>query len=586
MKYTGSDIQTLTEIESIQLNPGQYVGDTSTPTSIVEEILDNALDEAEAGFAKTVLLRLDLRNKIYSVTDDGRGIPTSKIGLVVSKLYSGAKFKGRKTAYKLSLGLHGVGLVAVNALSSKMFIEVYRNNKRCRLYYEEAKLVESKEEKFSGKPPYSTRIDFIPSKKYFENLEPDLKFLRKRLEVAAAHFDNKCKFLLTMNDSTSIIKCTSDDLFVSLLDKDYTHTPTLRFESKFGIETVKAMFCYCLNGAQSPKHESTVNLLPVEGGVHISLFNDIIRETFGRSHKKYDFLPSDSQFGLRCYLSLFLENPAFSGQTKDKLTNRKSYLEKLFSKLNTQIQTYFKNNVEEYDLIVSHFSEHRKKLNAKRASVKQQKGRLLTKFSKLRDCISRQGSELFIVEGQSAEGSLVQCRDPNIHAILPLKGKIPSVVSKKDITLNKEISEIISAIGTGIEPHFNLSKLRYEKVIILTDYDEDGKHITCLLLALIAFLMPKLIESGKVYICETPLYAINTNKKFEPLWTKEELEEARKNKETITRYKGLGEFNPNQLKIFALGANRKLTKVNPPKKIDDIFSLFSNVSEKRKLLER
>jgi len=211
--------------------------------------------------------------------------------------------------------------------------------------------------------------------------------------------------------------------------------------------------------------------------------------------------------------------------------------------------------------------------------------RASTKFTKLRDCTTSQG-ELFIVEGDSAGGSFIQCRDPRKHAIFPLKGKIPSVANVKDILKNKEINELIQSLGTGVGPHFDVNKLKYEKVICAADADADGYHIASLLTLVLAVLVPDVIKNGHYYIATTPLYAVTKGKSFVPLWTKEELAKARTKNEPISRFKGLGELSPHQLKVSVIDERtRRLAKVEFSKNMNKMLKLFSDVAEKRKLLE-
>jgi len=582
VSYTDKDIQVLSEIEHIQTNPGMYVGDTSDPTSLVEEILDNALDEAEAGYATIILLDIDSANFTYSIYDNGRGIPLTQIDTVCSKLFSGAKFKGKKTAYKISLGMHGVGLVAVNALSKKFIVEVFRDGKRCYYEYVFSKLLQKIEEPYTGKIPYSTRVTFIPSEKYFSSLVPNTDFIKDRLELAAAHFPG-VNFLYNVNSKLSSITCTKEEIFKRDLDANDEFSSIISISHKSGSESIFVLLCYNLTGSQTPKIKSNVNLLPVEGGTHILMFQDVLKNVLGKNSKKFNFLAGDIFFGLRAHLHLLLENPSFSGQTKDRLINQKQELEHLFSPLQRQLEAFFSKNPDQLDILLQHFADYRAKLNSKKVIGDVGNKRYLTKFTRLRDCSHRDG-ELFIVEGQSAAGSLLQCRDPKIHAVMPLKGKIPSVVTKKDLLSNNEISEIIQAVGTGIVPNMDISKLRYDKVIILSDYDEDGKHICCLLLAMFSVLMPEIIKSGKLYICVTPLYAINEKKTFIPLWDVNQLSQARAANRTITRFKGLGEFSPHQLKKVALEPGRKLIPVSFPSNLDDILKLFSSVEKKKELL--
>jgi DNA gyrase subunit B len=283
---------------------------------------------------------------------------------------------------------------------------------------------------------------------------------------------------------------------------------------------------------------------------------------------------------------LSLVEPKFSGQTKDKLTNRKAYFDKFIPQFKSQLEEVAKYNEDTIKLYLERFQDYRRKLDAKKLTrTGSISNRASTKFTKLRDCSSRLG-ELFIVEGDSAGGSIIQSRDPRKHAVLPLKGKsIPNVTTKKTILENKEVTELIKAIGTGVGPHFDLSKLRYSKIVCATDADFDGAHIACLVTMAMAILLPDIVKAGKFFIASTPLFAINEKKLFKPLWNEKELEKARAAGKTIQRYKGLGEMNPNELKISLLDeATRNLMPITYSKNIDSLIKLFSSAEEKRKLV--
>jgi DNA gyrase subunit B len=283
---------------------------------------------------------------------------------------------------------------------------------------------------------------------------------------------------------------------------------------------------------------------------------------------------------------LSLIEPKFSAQTKDKLINVKTYFDRFTSTFKSQLEQHFNEQEDYFKALMETFQEYRAKLDSKKIKTNgTSTRRAATKFTKLRDCTTR-GGELYIVEGESAGGSIIQSRDPRIHAILPLKGKsIPNVTTKKSVLENKEVGELIRAIGTGIGPEFNLSNIRYQKIICATDADPDGSHIACLVTMVIAILLPDIIKSGHYFVAQTPLFAINEGRNFKPLWTEKELEKARENNRTIQRYKGLGEMNPSQLKVCLLDEpTRNLIPVSYSDDIDSLVKLFSSATEKRKLV--
>ena len=588
--YSAKDVRVLKEVEHIRLNPGMYVGSTESPTHLIEEALDNALDEALAGYANIIAVIIDTKKNQFAVLDNGRGIPISDDTpvTVTSKLFSGAKFQDKKSAYQISSGLHGVGLVAINALSKEYVVEIFRNNKYAEYIFKNAKLKKTRVEKSTQiEPPFSTKIQFIPDKKFFETLTPDLNRLRKRLTTASAELSRDIQFVLTVDEKTEIFALSTEEHFRTLFSKPVPAEFSI-IASK-SPEKYEAIFAYEDTGAVTPKIMSSVNLLPLDGGgTHVNLLFDVLKDFFHSKAKKfgYTFQPNDCLIGLRAYLMLSLVEPKFSGQTKDKLTNRKTYFEKFVPQFKAQLEEIAKYNEDVIKGYLERFQDYRRKLDAKRLVRNgSTSNRASTKFTKLRDCSSRLG-ELYIVEGDSAGGSIIQSRDPRKHAVLPLKGKsIPNVTMKKDVLGNKELSELIRAIGTGVGPHFNLSKLRYSKVICATDADFDGAHIACLVTMAMAVLLPDVVKAGKYFIAQTPLFAVTEKKLFKPLWDEKQLEKARKDGRTIQRYKGLGEMNPGQLKVCLLDeATRNLMPITYSNDMDSLIKLFSSAQEKRRLV--
>jgi DNA gyrase subunit B len=588
--YSAKDVRVLDEVEHIRLNPGMYIGETQTPTHLIEEALDNALDEALAGFAKIIAVMIDTKENRFAVLDDGRGIPMEDNTPVTisSKLFSGAKFQDKKSAYEISSGLHGVGLVAVNALSSEYKVEVYRDGKYAYYNFQNTKLKTSRISKYPDQRPFSTKIEFVPDKKFFESLTPNLKRIRQRLTAASAEMPEDISFVLYIDGKKEIFKLSFIDYFKQNCLTGHDEVEIYPIQVQKGPEKFNVLFAYEQNGQNTPKHISSVNLLPVtNGGVHFNCFTDQLKEFFMLKAKKhgFEFLVNDVLIGLRVYLSLNLKTPKFAGQTKDRLINLKSDMEEFTKQMKPQLEKIYEqgNRLEEQ---LTKFQEYRKKLDSKKL-VKNGSGgkRASTKFTKLRDCTRRDG-ELYIVEGDSAGGSIIQTRDAKIHAVLPLRGKsIPNATTKKDILKNKEVQELIMALGTGVGPHFDLSKVRYSKIVCATDADHDGSHIACLVSMAMAILLPEIVQAGMYYIAQTPLYAINEKKTFKPLWNQEELDEARAANKQITRFKGLGELSPHQLKICLLDEEtRHFTPVQYSENIDELVKLFSSAEEKRKLV--
>ncbi len=591
-KYDETSIKVLDEITHVRKNPGMYIGHTENPIHLIEEAFDNALDECVNNHATIAAVTIDTPTNTCCIIDNGRGIPIKDDvpKTISTKLFSGAKFNDEKESYGICSGLHGIGLVCVNALSKNYQIEIYRDNTYAIYKFEYGIFKSKKVENYDGEKPYSTKICFVADDKIFENQLPDINRIRQRMLNASVELPNAA-FILYVDGNKEIIKLDKEVYFKNecLTDNDTDISNIFDFNVDEKIEKFGVKFCYSYNGSNIPKISSSVNLLPVEqGGIHVTIFQDILRDYFLQKMKKYNFhfLPQDCFCGLRVYFSLSLINPSYIGQTKDRLSNKRSEFIKLSTKLKNMIEGYFNKNEEDLKFLLEHFSNYRKKQDSKKLKNNVTHTRRgSTKFTKLRDCVNSNG-ELFLVEGESAGGSLISCRDPLIHAILPLKGKIPSVVNKKDILKNTEIKELIESVGAGIEPHFDISKIRYSKIIVATDADPDGAHISSLMIMVFAILMPEIIKQGFLYIADTPLYAIKEKKNFIPIWTSEELETARKNNSYILRIKGLGELNSNEAKQVLIDTNnRKLIKVDFSEDIEKIVGLFSDVMAKRELLE-
>jgi DNA gyrase subunit B len=589
--YTHKDIKSLTEIEHVQESAGMYIGDTSNPVHLVEEALDNALDEALSGYAKIIAVNVNTKTNICCIMDNGRGIPIENDTpiLISTKLFTGAKFNSSKTAYKIVAGKNGIGLITILALSDFYTIEIYRDKKHAKYIFENAKLKSKKIEDFKEDAPFSTKIQFKPSKNVFEKLIPDIDRIRKRLLVASVEIPHTT-LVLNVDDNKEVIKLDKDEFFKTycLSDSDDDLSNIIDIDVRDKDEKFEAKFCYSFNGTISPRIISSVNLLPVDnGGTHVNCFFDLIKDYFTTKAKKENlkFQPNDCLSGLRVYFSLELEKPDYSSQSKDKLINRKDHFNGLLTKVKTELDKYFTENPKILNDILLFFDEYRKKLDSKKIKGTVNGKRASTKFTKLRDCTGNHG-ELYVVEGDSAGGGFIECRSSKIHAILPLKGKIPSIVNKDDILSNKEINELIGSLGTGIGPNFDITKLKYSKIICATDPDADGGHIFSLMTIALANLVPEVIKQGHFYLSIVPLYAINKGKTFVPLWTNEELTKARKNNEPIIRIKGLGELNPWQLKICCLDEKtRRLAKVKFSKDLSKIMELFTDVNKKRELLK-
>jgi len=588
--YTADKIKVLSEIAHIRANPGMYIGEISTPTHLLKELLDNAFDECMNGFAENVYVSIDTKTGTCIVRDDGRGIPYEQdIPITIStKLFSGAKFKGSKEAYNIVSGKNGVGLVAVNALSKEFKIEIFRD-KHATFIFKDCQCVDKQITKYKNiEKKYSTEVSFTPDMQFFAASSPDIPKIIKRLYIASIELP-RVSIILEIDQNVQNISTTKEDFFKrELLEEENRDSVKIfKFLAEDGYEKFEVMFAYEVNSAIMPRIHTVVNMLPLDGGgTQVTTTVNILKDYFMGKAKKLNFkiIPNDITVGLRVHISMNLVNPELAGQTKEKFISKISEYANLTRKLEKYIENYFDRNTEDLNALMTMFADYRNRQESKNHKSVNGSKRVSTKLTKLREC-AEPGGELFIVEGDSASGSIIHARDARKHAILPLRGKIPNVVNKKDILNNTEIGELIHALGTGVGANFDIEKLKYDKIIIAADNDYDGLHIASLIVMLMAILFPEIVKNGKLYIASAPLYAIRDNKKFRPVWTEKELEDARKKNLKIQYFKGLGEMNPDQIKISLLDENqRRLIKVEYSTQLDKLTELFNSSECKRKLI--
>ena len=602
-KYDHSSIKKLGDIEHIRKNKGMYIGESNNPNHLIYEIIDNALDEAQGGHATLLGIQIDTKEDSVTIADNGRGIPIDKgtIHLVATSLHTGGKFeKGESGVYKIASGLHGIGIVAVTALSNRMGIEVYRDGKHAVYEYVNARKMKEEVTDHTGKTPFSTQVSFIPDKQYFESLKFDIPALRDRLHIACIHTKN-LRCILIVDGNKEVIDSTLEQYFQEeILDKTFKvedSVPVLEFSSKIKDERLTIRFCWDFTASTAKKCSGCVNMLRVNQGTHINRVFDMFRNVLSEEIKKdasCKILGKDDMLtGLRCYVSLMLYTPEYTSQTKEKLSTNKKNFDALYDIIQTKLTVFLKKNPSYKERLLSFFKAYRRRLSS-RAKIVVTNGdgvvRLNTSIdSNLRDCNTHNVSisELFIVEGSSASGTLLQCRDPKIHAILSLRGKILNVASeKRDYLKNKEVLDIINSIGTGIEPDFSFKGLRYGKILLAQDADSDGNHISVLLMTLFLKLVPKLVERGVFYKAIMPLYGVDVKNTFVPFYTEEDMK-AYKDKHRnahIQRYKGLGEMNPDQLRVCLIDPTRQLRKITMPKNPKLVFELMMKSDLKRKLV--
>ena len=578
-EYGAGQIQILEGLEAVRKRPGMYIGSTSERGlhHLVYEIVDNAVDEALAGYCDTIDVQINADNSI-TVIDDGRGIPVDiqkKAGLpavevVFTILHAGGKFGG--SGYKVSGGLHGVGASVVNALSEWLEVEVYHGGKIYKQRYERGKTMYPL--KIVGDCPadkHGTKVSFLPDKEIFEETVYDYDTLKIRLRETAFLTKN-LKIILRDDREDKKEKVFHYEggikEFVSYLNRSNVplYDTVIYCEGKKDNVLVEVAMQH--NDSYTENIYSFVNNINTpEGGTHLTGFRNALTKTFndyGRKNKLLkDSEPAltgeDIREGLTAIISVKIEEPQFEGQTKQKLGNSEAR-GAVDSVVSEQLTYFLEQNPSVAKTIIE------KSVLAQRARAAARKARDLTRRKtvldglslpgKLADCSSKhpEECEIYIVEGDSAGGSAKDARNKSTQAILPLRGKILNVEKARldRIYGNAEIKSMITAFGTGIHEDFDISKLRYHKIIIMTDADVDGAHISTLLLTFIYRFMPELIKQGYVYLAQPPLYKIEKNKRVWYAYSDEELnnilkEIGRDQNNKIQRYKGLGEMDAEQL---------------------------------------
>ena len=578
-EYNADQIQILEGLEAVRKRPGMYIGSTSSRGlhHLVYEIVDNAVDEALAGYCDTIDVQINSDNSI-TVVDDGRGIPVDiqkKAGLpavevVFTILHAGGKFGGG--GYKVSGGLHGVGASVVNALSEWLEVEVYHGGKVYKQRYERGKTMYPL--KIVGDCPsdkHGTKVTFLPDKTIFEETVYDYDTLKIRLRETAFLTKN-LKIILRDDREDKKEKVFHYEggikEFVTYLNRSNVplYDNVIYCEGKKDNVLVEVAMQH--NDSYTENIYSFVNNINTpEGGTHLTGFRNALTKTFndyGRKNKLLkDSEPAltgeDIREGLTAIISVKIEEPQFEGQTKQKLGNSEAR-GAVDSVVSEQLTYFLEQNPSVSKTIIE------KSVLAQRARAAARKARDLTRRKtvldglslpgKLADCSSKhpEECEIYIVEGDSAGGSAKDARNKITQAILPLRGKILNVEKARldRIYGNAEIKSMITAFGTGIHEDFDISKLRYHKIIIMTDADVDGAHISTLLLTFIYRFMPELIKQGYVYLAQPPLYKIEKNKRVWYAYSDEELnnilkEIGRDQNNKIQRYKGLGEMDAEQL---------------------------------------
>jgi DNA gyrase subunit B len=590
-EYGADQIQILEGLEAVRKRPGMYIGSTSLRGlhHLVYEIVDNAVDEALAGYCDTIDVTINKDNSI-TVIDNGRGIPVGinqKAGIpavevVFTILHAGGKFGGG--GYKVSGGLHGVGASVVNALSEWLEVTIYSEGKIYKQRYERGhvtyklKIIGDCDVDKTG-----TLVTFLPDKDIFEETVYEFDTLKSRLREMAFLTKNLKIVLKDDREEPQRIKDFHYEggikEFVSYLNKSKTEIYPDIIYCEGTKDKVYVEVAMQHNDSYTESAYSFVNNINTpEGGTHLAGFRNALTKTFNDYARNAKLLKEnetnlsgeDIREGLTAIVSIKLEDPQFEGQTKQKLGNSEARgaVDNIVSE---QLTYYLEQNPQVAKMILE------KSILAQRARDAARKARDLTRRKtalegmalpgKLADCSDKdpKNCEIYIVEGDSAGGSAKTARSRNTQAILPLRGKILNVEKARldKIYSNAEIKAMITAFGTGIHDDFDISKLRYHKIIIMTDADVDGAHISTLLLTFLYRFMPDLIKDGHVYLAQPPLYKIEKSKKAWYAYSDEELnkiliEIGRDNNNKIQRYKGLGEMDAEQLWETTMDPERRI----------------------------
>ncbi|MGN0152841.1 MAG: DNA topoisomerase (ATP-hydrolyzing) subunit B [Lachnospiraceae bacterium] len=577
-EYGAEQIQILEGLEAVRKRPGMYIGTTSEKGlhHLVYEIVDNAVDEALAGFCNEITVTI---NKDGSVTviDNGRGIPTGiqekagipAVDVVFTMLHAGGKFGGG--GYKVAGGLHGVGASVVNALSDWLEVEIYRDGKAHKQRYEKGKIIHPLEVTGNTRKR-GTKVTFMPDATIFETLDFDFDTLRTRLREMA--FLTK-GLKITLSDKRAGREKEREfhyeggiKEFVEYINrhKDPLYDKIIYCEGEKDGVVVEVALQH--NSSYSESVYTFVNNIgTIEGGTHLTgfrsaitkVFNDYARNNKMLKDNEDNLSGDDLREGLAAIVSIKIGDPQFESQTKIKLGNSEARTA-VDNVVTEQLTIFLELNPKIAKIIVN------KAIQAQRARIAARKARDVARKStldssmalpgKLADCSDKnpENCEIYIVEGDSAGGSAKTARSRATQAILPLRGKILNVEKARidRILGNEEIKAMITAFGTGIHENFDITKLRYHKIIIMTDADVDGAHIATLMLTFFYRFMPELIRQGHVYLAQPPLYKLEKNKKVWYAYSDEELdsilkEVGRDQNNKIQRYKGLGEMDASQL---------------------------------------
>lgn len=608
MAYNQDSIQVLNSIQHIQLRRGMYIGEGQDPRQLLSEIMDNAIDEIQAGYSPKMTIRVDTKLNQYTVQDYGRGIPHGKkklengqekevLEVLMTESNSGGKFDN--SSYKYSAGLNGLGMTITNALSNEMEVISCRDKKFVRCVSNGGKNTTITK---GAAQTTGTTVRFIPNPEMFKNPVIPIEFILKRCRTATAFGFSSELFI----DSEQLD--TNYTLF-DLIEED-TEVSTYVELPKFDVlNAAEERLITALRYTSDTKDRyfAYTNLLTnYLGGTHVTALSNTLTdawEEFINSHKniapKVTLRKSDYLVGLRAVVAVFISNPEFSSQTKEKLVVNKKYFDELMDNFKKKFKKYLNDNILIAQQLIKRFEEYRVAQNAllnrkeissliKVSEDDPNNIRRRSVVSKLVECTStkRDEREMFIVEGDSALGPYLFVRDTKTQAVLPLRGKILNVTGKsiKDAIQNKEVCDIANSIGCGIGANCDASKSRYSKIIISADADPDGLQINCLVLSVFINLFPDMVKQGRVYVSIPPLYCWGDNVKNYG-WTND-ITKVPANVKNLHRFKGLGEMNSDQLEYFLVDKRtRNVMQIEYPSDIDKFNKILGTGEGKAELMK-
>lgn len=616
MQYSAKDIQVLEGLEPVRKRPGMYIGGTDVNAlhHLVHEVFDNSMDEAVAGFAKNIYLQVKSDGSII-VADDGRGIPVdphprypdkSALEVILTTLHSGGKFNNN--IYNTSGGLHGVGISVVNALSEKLLVKIFREgNIYAQEYARGEKVTELTCEPLSKKQT-GTIIQFYPDPQIFSDTNFNITRLYKFAKSKAYLFNGTKVHWYSEIETENVPEKELlhfpkglDDYIASYLREDDREEMIFGGSKYLNDQSEKVEWSIFFNDGHVNFLQSYCNTIPTpSGGAHTNALKAALLKSLKsfaeiiKAKKATSMVYEDIEPFFCGVISVFIREPEFQGQTKDKLVNQ-NVQKPIENLLKDNLDNWLINN-KSYAQEIIEFIEERinERLLSKSLKEKKSSGNRLKLPLKLADCLRKEakGTELFIVEGDSAGGSAKQARDREFQAILPLRGKILNVASnsKEKFAANQGLKDLITSMGCGVLGNYEEDKLRYDRIIIMTDADVDGAHIAALLMTFFYYMMPQLIQNGHLFLAIPPLYKLKVGSETIYL-----ADDAEKNKflsglkkgrnYEITRFKGLGEMMASQLKETTMNPKtRRLAKISI---IDDdnlkrvVSALMGNDPEKR-----